>query len=569
MKRIAFVLTGSILFFLIWAAPLSAGGADPNWGPNVLVFDPQMPMERIQESIDTIYNRQARNEFGSERFAFFFRSGRYQLDVKVGYYTHVIGLGRKPGDVVIVGAVRSKSTRGGHVLTNFWRACENLTVIPTTEPNNVWAVSQAAPLRRMHIKGSLHLHDGGYSSGGFIADSVIEGQIVSGTQQQWFTRNSRLGRWKGGNWNMMFVGTDNPPSGAWPDFPYTVINQTPRIREKPYLFLDSDGSWKVFVPALRENSSGITWAGEEPGRSVPLNRFYVARPQSGNAALINSALQRGQNVIFTPGVYHLDGPIQVLRSDTVLLGLGIATLIPDKCTAAIEMADAGGIILAGLLLDASPAGSPVLLQVGPPDAGADHCANPSSLHDIFCRVGGTGPAVANCSVIINSGHVIGDHFWLWRADHGRGVGWDINRTENGLIVNGDKVVLYGLFVEHYHKYQTLWNGQGGRLFFYQSEMPYDPPSSEAWRNRSGAVGWASYKVADDVTDHQAWGLGVYCVFKEAPIVAENAIEAPVAPGVQLRHLVAIRLNGQPGSGIRSILSGKGDSVIYTRKAILD
>ena len=177
-------------------------------------------------------------------------------------------------------------------------------------------------------------------------------------------------------------------------------------------------------------------------------------------------------------------------------------------------------------------------------------------------------SLAGISVTINSRHVIGDHFWLWRADHGKGVGWDVNVTKNGLIVNGDQVTIYGLFVEHYHQVQTLWNGNGGRLYFYQCEMPYDPPSKEAW-SHDGIEGYASYKVADTVTDHQAWGLGVYCVFKDGPIIAENAIEAPDASGVQLRHLVAIRLNGQPGSGIRHILSGKGGPVIYTRKAILN
>jgi hypothetical protein len=569
MKPIPSVVWLTILLPVFGGLSLASAPADPNWGPNVFIFDPQMSMDTMQQTIDKIYAQQARNEFGPERFAFFFRPGRYQLDVKVGYYTHAIGLGRKPGDVVITGAVRSKSTRRGHVLTNFWRACENLTVLPTTEPNNIWAVSQAAPFRRMHIKGSLHLHDGGYSSGGFIADSIIDQRIVSGTQQQWFTRNSRLGQWDGGNWNMMFVGVENPPSGDWPEYPYTVIDKSPQVREKPYLFLDEQGAWNVFVPALRENASGITWSdGAEPGRSLPIERFYIARPRPDNAALINAALDRGLSVIFTPGVYHLDSPIRVSRPDAVLLGLGIATLVPDKRTPAVEVADVDGVILAGLLLDASPAGSPTLLEVGPPGSSADHSKNPVSLHDIFCRVGGPGPASADCSVTINSRHVIGDHFWLWRADQGKGVGWDVNVTKNGLIVNGDEVTIYGLFVEHYHEVQTLWNGNRGRLYFYQSEMPYDPPSQEAWRH-NGINGYASYKVADSVTDHQAWGLGVYCVFKDAPVIAENAIEAPDTPGVQLRRLVAIRLNGQPGSGIRYILSGKGGPVIYTRKAVMN
>jgi hypothetical protein len=172
-------------------------------------------------------------------------------------------------------------------------------------------------------------------------------------------------------------------------------------------------------------------------------------------------------------------------------------------------------------------------------------------------------------VSIHSSDVVGDNFWLWRADHGRGVGWTANKNATGLIVNGDNVTLYGLFVEHCQEYQTIWNGNGGRVFFYQSEMPYDPPSQEAWRH--GTVnGFASYKVADNVTTHEAWGLGVYCVFNRAAVVAENAIETPSGPGIKMHHMVSIRLGGgRPDSGINHVINGTGNPVITTQKAIVD
>jgi len=163
---------------------------------------------------------------------------------------------------------------------------------------------------------------------------------------------------------------------------------------------------------------------------------------------------------------------------------------------------------------------------------------------------------------------VGDNFWLWRADHGRGVGWNENENANGLIVNGNNVMFYGLFVEHCQAYQTIWNGNGGRVYFYQSEMPYDPPSREAWRHGPGN-GYASYKVADTVTTHEVWGLGVYCVFRGAPIVADNAIETPTGPGIKMHHMVTIRLGGQPGSGIEHVINGTGGAGVSTRKAIVD
>ncbi len=567
MKRTLFI--SLLLTFSISSIGAYGATVESDFGSNVLIFDSKMPSEEIQKKIDDVYNQMARSEFSTNRYAFLFKPGEYELDVKVGYYTQVLGLGQTPDDVVITGAVRSKSTGRGGVLTNFWRACENIAVIPTVEPRNIWGVSQAAPFRRMHIKGGLQLSDGGYSSGGFISDSIIDENIVSGSQQQWFTRNSKIGGWEGGVWNMFFLGVENAPSPSWPNPPYTVIEKTPITREKPFLTIDKENKFYIFVPILQKNSQGITWSnGTAAGKSIPVEKFYIARPETDNAKSINAALEQGKNLLLTPGIYHLEESIKVLHPDTVILGLGIATLTPDNGTAIMEVADADGVIIAGILFDAGVENSPVLLQIGENGSSKDHSKNPVSLHDVFCRVGGPDVGKATNSVTINSNNVIGDHFWLWRADHGRGVGWDSNVTKNALIVNGDNVTIYGLFVEHYHEYQTVWNGNGGQVYFYQSEMPYDPPSQEAWQH-SGINGYASYKVTDSVTTHEAWGIGVYCVFRAGPILAESAIETPHAPGIKMHRLVAIRLGGQRDSGISHVINSTGPAVINTQKATIE
>jgi hypothetical protein len=177
-------------------------------------------------------------------------------------------------------------------------------------------------------------------------------------------------------------------------------------------------------------------------------------------------------------------------------------------------------------------------QAGAPDFGPNVLIFDPSMRDIQSRI--------DAVFTINSSNVVGDNFWLWRADHGRGVGWTRNRNESGLVVNGNDVTIYGLFVEHCQGYQTVWDGNGGRVYFYQSEMPCDPPSQEAWRH-GDVDGYASYKVGDAVTTHEAWGLGVYCVFNAAPVVAGNAIETPAAPGVKMHHMVTIRLAALPWS----------------------
>lgn len=151
-----------------------------------------------------------------------------------------------------------------------------------------------------------------------------------------------------------------------------------------------------------------------------------------------------------------------------------------------------------------------------------------------------------------------DNVWLWRADHGSGVGWDVNKSKNGLIVNGNDVSAYGLFVEHFEEYQTLWNGNGGRVYFYQSEIPYDVPNQSSWTH-DGVKGYASYKVADTVTTHDARGLGVYSVFNN-PVTLENAIETPSNAGVKMQHMITVFLGNTGGAAINHILNGTGGTV---------
>jgi len=141
----------------------------------------------------------------------------------------------------------------------------------------------------------------------------------------------------------------------------------------------------------------------------------------------------------------------------------------------------------------------------------DHAADPICLYDLCARVGGATIGTVDHCVVINAHNVVGDNFWLWRADHGAGANWTQNASDSGLVVNGDDVTIYVLFVEHFEQYQTLWNGNRGRVYFYQSELPYDAPSQKDW-SHDGVNGYASYKVVNTVASHQAYGLGIYGVF---------------------------------------------------------
>ncbi|WP_342777995.1 glycosyl hydrolase family 28-related protein [Humibacillus xanthopallidus] len=509
------------------------------------------------------------------------------LNFQVGYYTEVAGLGQNPGDVVVNGSiyVRNQCSASGCIaLNNFWRSMSNLTINVTT-PNfgcysgQFWAVSQAAPLRRVHVQGQTTLMDyctqPSFASGGFIADSKFDQQIINGSQQQFFVRNSTLNGWTNGVWNQVFSGTEGAPAECFPAAagcggPYTTVEKTSVSREKPYLYIDSSGAYRVFVPAAATDSRGVTWAaGPTPGRSIALSDFFVAKP-SDSAQVINRELARGRHLLLTPGVYHLDQTISVKRADTIVLGLGLASLTPTSGQVAMRVADVPGVDIAGITFDAGPVNSPMLLQIGtqraaggqgPSRAGWSDAANPTGLQDVFFRIGGPYVGKATVSLEVNSDHVILDDIWAWRADHGNGVGWTSNTADTGLIVNGDQVTATGLFVEHYQKTEVIWNGEHGSVTFFQNELPYDPPSQAAWMSAPDHEGYPALLVSSGVKSFTGTGMGAYSFFNQGvDIFAANAFEVPTTPGVRLHNLLTIFLDPANGKGgIRNVVNGVGGS----------
>ncbi|MEV8413725.1 coagulation factor 5/8 type domain-containing protein [Streptomyces niveus] len=523
------------------ADPIEGGG---DLGPNVIVFDPSTP--NIQGRLDEVFKQQESAQFGSGRYQFLFKPGTYNgLNAQLGFYTSVSGLGLSPDDVSINGDVTvDAGWFNGNATQNFWRSAENLSLNPVNGTNR-WAVSQAAPFRRMHVKGGLNLAPDGYgwASGGYIADSKIDGSVGPYSQQQWYTRDSQVGGWQNAVWNMTFSGVEGAPAQSFPDPPYTTLETTPTSREKPFLHLDGD-AYKVFVPEKRTNARGVTWdSGAPAGSSIDLDQFYVVKP-GATAQTINAALDQGLNLLFTPGVYHVDETIEVNRADTVVLGLGLATIIPDNGVTAMKVADVDGVKLAGFLIDAGPVNSETLLEVGPEGSSADHSANPTTVQDVFIRIGGAGPGKATTSMVVNSDDTIIDHTWVWRADHGDGVGWETNRADFGVRVNGDDVLATGLFVEHFNKYDVEWYGERGRTIFFQNEKAYDAPNQAAIQN-GGTKGYAAYRVDDSVEQHEGWGMGSYCYYNVDPTIQQhNGFQAPVKPGVKFHHLLVVSLGGQ-------------------------
>lgn len=557
------------------------------FGENVYLFTPEDDPAEVNQILDELYDEQEENQFGKERYAICFMPGVYDeaIEVNVGYYMQIAGLGELPTDTRIP-ALQCTATWLGddpnnhNACCNFWRGVENIEI----GSNTMWAVSQATFMRRTQIDGALYLHDNyGWCSGGFLADSNTELMTDSGSQQQWLSRNCNWKAWMGANWNMVFVGTEEnkAPEGAWPGIPYTEIAQTEKIQEKPFLMYDEEAGYQVYVPGVRMNAVGTSWQNttEQSGSSetehtagmrISIDEFYVAKADTDTAETLNAALADGRHLLLTPGIYALEEPLHVTKADTIVLGMGLATLQPVKGNSCIETADVPGIILAGILFDAGETESENLLVVGMPEnSDTQNIQNEQftrdfiTLSDLFFRVGGaetTNPACVKNCITINSDNVIGDNFWVWRADHGDHVAWDENIADTGIIVNGNNVTIYGLMVEHFEKYQTVWNGDAGKVYMYQSEIPYDVPEQSQWMSHSGTKeGYASFYVDENVSEFEAWGLGIYLYNRDAAVTLASAMEVPDKEGVKVHNICTVMLTGYPG--MKYIINDRGGSVM--------
>lgn len=546
------------------------------FGENTYIYSPSDDPKEVNKELFSIFSRQETAQFMKDRYAILFKPGEYdeQIRVQMGFYMDVMGLGMLPTDTTLQSFQCPAAWLGddsNHNATcNFWRGVSNLTI----NDDVMWAVSQATFMRRMQINGDLTLHDNfGWSSGGFLSDSVVKGTVDSGSQQQWLSRNCDWEKWTGENWNIVFVGTEEgkAPTATWPQAAYTAVAKTPVVAQKPYLVY-TDGAYHVYVPDFTEDSSGVSWAKQDDkGSLLPLEEFYVAKPEHDTAATINEALSQEKNLLLTPGIYELDEAIRVTEPDTVVLGIGYATLQPTNGNACIEAADEEGIRVAGILFDAGETNSDTLLLVGD-EKDSVQKETPIQLSDLFFRVGGASSrntSVDSC-VIIHSDDVVGDNFWVWRADHGDGVAWDKNKAANGILVNGDDVVIYALMVEHFQEYQTVWNGENGSVYFYQSELPYDVPSQSEWCSHDGELhGYASYYVSDDVARHTAYGIGIYAYNRDAIAEEYCAMEVPETDGMDLHNVCSVMITGNPG--ISHVINGYGSPAYTagTRSIIVD
>ena len=567
------------------SAPATGGSL----GSNVTVFTPSESVGSILSTLNTISNAQVGNQFGTQRYQIYFEPGTYgttsnPLVFTVGYYEAIAGLGQLPSGVVINGAINTYNQCSGttcNATDNFWRSITNLTINVTGMTGcfaneDVWAASQASPMRDVVINGNVTLMDycdgsPDYASGGFIANSDITGAVTNGSQQQYYVRNTDIGSWSNAVWNQVFSGDPGAPGQSFaansgdsggPNS-YTTLSTTPASEEEPFLYTNSSGAYEVFVPSLQTSSNGPNFtSGTEPGSSLPLSDFYVVNSGS-TVAQINAALAAGDDLLFTPGVYSYANTINVTNANTKIIGLGFATLIPTAGNITMSTADVPGINISGLIFDAGPTQSSSLLSIGTEGSTASNAANPVTVDDVFFRVGGAETGTVATAFVDNSNNSIIDDTWIWRADHGSGAGsWTGDQSATGLVVNGSNVETTGLAVEHFEQYETIWNGQGGTDIFFQNENPYEVPSQGAWMSSATQDGYPAFYLPSSVTSFTGYGMGSYSYFDQGvSIVNAMGFQAPVASGIHLNDLFTVFLNGS--GGIESVVNGTGAAVSPT------
>lgn len=611
------------------------------------VLPPGTKVWNDPNSTETIYGNA--NHFIENRYAILFEPGTYTgVDLEVGYYSQVLGLGETPDQVKFEecdygpycpALLKNEDKNGyaGLALDTFWRCAENYQTY--ARKGQLWAVSQAAPLRRVHVaknpdssvsdnSGTLLLHDNGaMASGGHAANIVVDTSMKLGSQQQFCLRSvsfaDKVPKEDLGAWSFMFVDCLNPPDerdgitsepyGEWKANPSVSVENPEITVEKPFIVLTSNETtegtaetkYELHVPAPRKRDDsqplgatfGTTGTTKEEVDIRPFERVKVAVSEIEDssdmniAKKINAALREGKDIVLTPGMYYLDEPLEITQSNQVLLGIGMATLIaPVDGSPCIKVAaNLEGVRIAGIMLEASflkktnPGMTSCFIQWGDngnSDQDLGNSSNPGALTDIFARVGGSNlnrAVSTNVMVRIDSGNVYGDNLWLWRADHVKLIpavpddpnsgespnfsklGLDYHQTtlgecpcETGLEVNGDDVTIHGLAVEHTTEHNTIWNGERGKVMFYQNELPYDVNSD------FGSNGFVGYKVDDNVTTHVAKAVGVYSNFRDYEVSIATAMTHPGGDSISFQNPFAVWLDSR--GQIKSVINGCGESL---------
>lgn len=567
---------------------------------------------------DTMHMGQT-GEWGTSRYAILIGEGNYKMTdfFKLSYYTQILGVGNdqssvqiSPGINVLNNCIKSGDPHcvapGG--LDNFWRSMSDLTIVNDDVPL-FFAVSQASPIRDVTIKSDNGIvmcdpqtippyYPCGQTSGGFI-DGMKASVINLGSQQQFYVSNSDINSLENGAWNIISNNNKGTVSGKgdvgvknqWNGYPFTEINDTILTQfKKPKLIKNGD-SWEV----------------RYSNQVVPVDDFIIinsnpnedrTKISSSDVQKINDQLDNKPGIIIMPGVYDLEDTLKI-PNNKMIMGLGLPSLVCPDINGKCMVTGSEGVRIYGLVFDAAKVSNfstnkdAVILTIGEKDKGAS--VNPTVLQDVYCRIAhiekSQSDASAYTCIKVNADYTIGENLWLWRADHDAkfiNVLADTVKALYGLVVYGNNVKMYALFVEHFQNYQTVWFGKNGQVNFYQSEMPYYLPEggfSKCYLPDSSVVYntqvCSSLYIAESASGFRGSGIGVYSYFPNANTSGQKAGEKPFIQGtinaknaiiinaedVVLTHGLTHFLDGDLKSGIDGIIEYNGQ--LYPENSFVD
>lgn len=511
---------------------------------------------------------------------------------------------------------------------------------------NYFRVSKGSPIRNIRVRAGLRGHQanfavsqfsggcktldsGGYASGGFMANVKIrDGECRLGTQQQYFSRNCeynvRSSLSGGGVWNIYLLGLlgSTGKTAGSRQILVSKVNHCPPLWTK-----DVKHDKEKYPPliTLKHATPGLMAAIPQINYNSDTHTFYIAKPALfkdpigfmttkeikdeilSNVFIVNSytsiqtinkKLAEGVHLIFSPLVYHFDEPVRITQSETVVITLGYATIIPTAGLPAIVIgSDTEGVRLSGFILQAGKKKSEALLLVGknPREGGSE--TNPNIIYDIFARVGGgqiephakkitclrkTHPkykidcespeydivnpdlqGTCETMVVVNQNHTIFDHIWCRRANHihgqHSGLGMKYAMVNHAIVVKGEHVTMFGVFAEHTLKEQIIWEGDYGKLYFQQTTFPSDVRGG--WDYPATRVTGRHFKGS---------GMGAYSFFSKehnaghdppkvtTAFLVFNKDDEEVAATAKIESCFTVFLDAQGGVGsIQSVLNGRG------------
>ena len=592
--------------------------------------------EQKEIIIDELVDRKM-GHFSDRRLAILFRPSEdpYEdINLPVGYWTQVLGLGETPDGVRFNGTLgvyalpaNTDNYKVGS-LDTFWRSAENFkseaSLIEYQDENDetqwgvpvgstpkdlrsdtdgrykdiypvpkemageknyearygmIWAVSQAASLRRIKTK-NLHLSLGSnWASGGFIANMDVEGYLNFGGQQQFCVRNTRIAeKANGGAWSTVLIGCDHEKGWVGGQPKLTTNEKTTTVQiEKPFIFIGDGGFLYLGVPKGKRESSGISHSKLTEEEKFIVDNDVIVRvfQPADSFDDIQDAASRGSHIILGPGLYNWEKTLELTEDNQVLLGIGMATIeAPYTGKPCLRVSSkASGVCISGISLEASVLSKFVyndssLLDWGEREnIGAGNEGNPGAIHDLYCFVGGRNidrKVKVQTMVRIFSQNVVGDNLWLWRADHTQlaedeepnkplkseyhATTYGECQCDTGLEVYGNDVTFHGLAVEHTYKDMVRWHGKRGTVKFYQSEFAYDV-GADHFKNQVG------YRVYSEAEGHVAKGVGVYSYFRDYDdVVVESAISDHSEDSV-FENVFSVWLDGY--DGIKSVINKVG------------